>query len=125
MKNKLTITLVAFLLLIPLRLPVSILFIHFFEWILGITTKEIIPKDVLATNIIVSKFVYNIAISALFLVNLEMFSREKMGRKAKMFDSYKKQFVYQACYWWVVPIGMLLFAFIIIDAISVYNIFFI
>jgi hypothetical protein len=125
MKNKLTITLLAFLLLIPLRLPISILFIHFFEWIIGLTThNEIIPKDILATNIIVSKLVYNIAISAMFIVNLELLSREKFGRKAQSKD-YSDRVKDEPVYWWIVPIGILLVAFIIIDGISVYNIFFI
>ncbi len=125
MKNKLTITLLAFLLLIPLRLPISILFIHFFEWVIGLTISgEIIPKDILATNIIVSKLVYNIAISAMFIVNLELFSREKFGRKAQTKD-YRDTIKEEPVYWWIVPIGILLVAFIIIDGISVYNIFFI
>jgi hypothetical protein len=125
MKNKLTITLIAFLLLIPLRLPISILFIHFFEWILGLTTtQEAIPKDILATNIIISKLVYNIALSAFFIVNIELFSREKFGRKARV-TSYSGKTEDQPIYWWIVPIGILLVAFIIIDGISVYNIFFI
>jgi len=125
MKNKLTITIIAFLLLIPLRLPISILFIHFFEWIIGRTMSgEVIPKDILATNIIVSKFVYNIAISAMFIVNLELFSREKFGRKAQM-KNYRRENVEEPIYWWIVPVGILLVAFIIIDGISVYNIFFI
>jgi len=84
MKNKLTITIITFLLLVPLRLPISILFIHFFEWIIGITTSgEIIPKDTLATNIIVTKIVYNIIISTWFTINIEKLSRIKMGRKAE------------------------------------------
>ena len=85
---------------------------------------EVIPKDILATNIIVSKFVYNIAISAMFIVNLELFSREKFGRKAQM-KNYRRENVEEPIYWWIVPVGILLVAFIIIDGISVYNIFFI
>ena len=125
MKNKLTISIIAFLLLIPLRLPISILFIHFFEWIIALTTgNEYIPKDILATNIIVSKLVYNIAISALFIVSLELFARDKLKRKAQTVDYYG-HITPEPIYWWIIPIGILLVAFIIIDGISVYNIFFI
>lgn len=119
MKNKLTIAITVFLILIPLRLPISILFIHFFEWILAITPhQEVIPLNVLATNVIVSKMIYNIALSALFIYNIEKFSIEKLKRKAK--DSYG-----ESVYWWTIAIGILLVAFIVIDGISVYKIFFI
>lgn len=125
MKNKLTITIIAFLLLVPLRLPISILFIHFFEWIIGLTTSgEIIPKDTLATNIIVTKLVYNIVISVLFTINIEMLSREKMGRNART-KIYGEDVEIQPIYWWIVPIVIMLIIFICIDAVSVYNIFFI
>lgn len=124
MKNKLILSLIAFLLLIPLRLPISILFIYFFEWIIGITTSENIPKDILATNIIVTKLIYNIALSSLFLYSIEMFSRDKLGRKARL-TNYSGRPEEQLIYWWIAPIGIILFAFIIIDSISIYNIFFI
>lgn len=123
MKNKITISLFLFLLLIPFRLPISILFIHFFQWIIGITSNEVIPQGVVATNVIITKLVYNIALSSFFLYNIEMFSREKFGRKAKTKD-YRDQDVDATVYWWIVPIGILLLAFIIIDGISVYDIFF-
>lgn len=117
-KNKLILTLLIFLVLIPLRLPVSILFIYFFEWILALTTHEVIPKNILATNIIVSKLVYNIALSVWFLINIELFSRQFFGRKAK---SEGKD---DSVYWYVVVMGIMLIVFIIIDAISINEIFF-
>lgn len=125
MKNKITTSLIVFLLLIPLRLPISILFIHFFQWLIGMTTKEVIPDGILATNVIVTKLVYNIALSAFFIYTIEVFSREKYGRKARMYDSIYKKYDDSIMYWWIVPIGILLLSFIIIDAISVYDIFFI
>jgi len=122
MKNKLTTSILLFLILIPFRLPVSILFIYFFQWIIGVTTNEVIPQGILATNVIVSKIVYNIAIASWFLYTIETFSREKFGRKAQSnaYSTIKDE----PFYWWVIPIGLLLIAFVIIDGISVYDIFF-
>jgi len=118
MKNKLMITLVLFLILIPLRLPISILFIQFFEWIVNVTATKEIPNNTLATNVIVSKVIYNIALSSYFVYNIEKFSIEKFGRRAK--DQFKTEQVY----WWTVVISILLFVFIIIDAVSINDIFF-
>lgn len=123
MKNKLTLTLVAFLFLIPFRLPISILFIRFFEFIIESTTKEVIPDSTLSTNVILTKIVYNIAFSSLFIYNLEMFSREKMNRLAKSKDA-SGVMSDDPCFWWVVPIAILLLVFIVVDAISVNSVFF-
>lgn len=122
MKNKLITSLTVFLLLIPFRLPISILFVKFFKWIIGVSTTEVIPEGVLATNVIVTKIVYNIALSAVFLYNIEMFSREKLGRKAM--DSNYPIKPERDFYWWVAVIGLLLCVFIVIDAFSVNDIFF-
>ena len=122
MKNKITTSILCFLLLIPFRLPISILLIKFFNWIIGITTTEIIPQGILATNVIITKLIYNIAISCIFVYSLETFSRQKFGRKAKIknFNSYDEMPVY----WYIIPIIIILVGFIIVDGISVYDIFF-
>lgn len=116
MKNKLITLLIVFLLLVPLRLPISILFIEFFQWIIAMTTNKAIPNGILATNVILSKMVYNIALSSLFIYNIERLSIEKMHRKANGDPKV---------YWWTVLIGILLLIFIIVDAIGTNQIFFI
>lgn len=118
MKNKITTIIISFLLLIPFRLPISILFIKFFQWIISVTTNEAIPVDILATNVIVTKLIYNIAISASFIYTLEVLSREKNGRKAHFADETA------ALYWWNFLLIIPLIAFIIIDSISIYSIFY-
>jgi len=115
MKNKLTVTLLVFLLLVPLRLPVSILFIRFFKWVLGETTSMPLPVDVVATNVIATKTVYNIALSIYFIYNIEMISREQLNRKAAGVEDY---------YWWTVAIGIMLLVFVIMDAVNINSIFF-
>lgn len=118
MKNKLILLLLLFLLLIPLILPISILFIKFFEWLINITTSDHIPDYTLAANIIVSKIIYNISICVYFIYNIETLSREKLKRKPKQYNEET------TCYWWTLSISIILLIFIIIDAISVNEIFF-
>ena len=122
MKNKLITTLVTFLLLVPFRLPISILFIRFFKWILGETTNTPLPHDVVASNVIVTKLVYNLALSILFLYEIEMISRQRMGRKSNDGVTFGKN--EQLVYWWCIPIGALLLTFIIMDCININSIFF-
>lgn len=124
MKNKLLITLIVFLLLVPFRLPVSILFIRFFRWLLGETTSTPLPPDTIATNIIVTKLVYNLALSVAFLYNIEMISRQRMGRNPKDGAPESRYSDNTFCYWWCIPIGAMLLAFIIMDAININQIFF-
>lgn len=121
MKNKLLITVIIFLLLVPFRLPISILFIRFFKWILGETTSVPLPLDVVSTNVIVTKLVYNLVLSSIFLYNIEMISRQQKGRKATEGSSYPTESPF---YWWCVPIGIMLFAFVIMDAININSVFF-
>jgi hypothetical protein len=121
MKNKLTVTLLVFLLLVPLRLPVSILFIRFFKWVLGETTSMPLPVDVVATNVIVTKIVYNLALSSVFLYNIEMISRQQLGRKPGMLT---RSDIPDPFYWWCVPIAVMLLVFVVMDAVNINSIFF-
>lgn len=89
-----------------------------FNWIALITGDEI-PKEVLASNVIITKLAYNICLSAWFLYNLERFSREKLGRKARGI-SREEPF-----YWWSFIVGLILFIFLIFDGVSVYKIFYV
>ena len=117
MKNKITKLIVIFLLLIPFRLPISVLFIRGLNAIVHLTDAYV-PKETLATNVIITKLIYNLALSVWFLYTIETTSRAMFGRKAK--DSYGEQ----AVYWWVVPIGIILDAFMVVDSIAIYSVFF-
>ncbi len=118
-KNKLLTAILLFLLIVPFRLPISVLFIYAFEHILNLASSTAIPEGIRALNVVTSKIIYNIAISSAFIYNIEMYSREKKGRKA--IGSFKDE---EICYWWVVVLAILMFSFIIIDGFSVYQIFY-
>lgn len=122
MKNKLIKLLIGFLLIFPFRLPISVLMILGFDGILDIINQPL-PKDVICTNVITTKVVYNIALGSWMVYLLEKYSIELMGRKSKgsrMHIAGENP----PFFWWTVIFAMLLITFTIIDAVSIYNIFY-
>jgi len=62
MKNKrIIIAIVAFLLLIPFRLPISVLLIKSFDYIAQLEGTRL-SLDILSANIVLTKLIYNIVI---------------------------------------------------------------
>lgn len=120
-KNKLFVALGIFLVLIPLRLPISILLVNLFNYIVAETT-ETVPISIIATNVIITKIIYNIALSSWFIYTIEILSRNYYGRKANV--KGKDSLVDIGCYWWTPLIAIALLLFIIVDAISVYSVFY-
>lgn len=112
--TKLTKLIIGFLLLFPFRLPISILMIKAFNSIVFLTGEEI-PKQVLCTNVIVTKIVYNVVVGAWFVYTIEKLSREKLGRNPNLKEP---------CFYWTFLVSILLVAFTIIDAVSTYQIFY-
>ena len=120
MKNnnkKITIILISFLLLIPFRLPVSVILIRTFNYIAQIE-GTLLPIDILRANVMVSKITYNIIFSSIAVYNVEMFIRNLKGRKE--IDEYGDNVMaYSITYW----IGALLFIYLIFDSVWTYDLF--
>lgn len=78
MNKKITIIVISFLLLVPFRLPISVLFIDF---ITGIATlKGHLTMPILTANIVVTKLIYNIVLAAISIYNVELLTRKIYGR---------------------------------------------
>ena len=75
MKNKLLILTGTFLLLVPFRLPMSVLLINLFNYTAMLSGGEI-PIEVLRGNVVVSKLVYAVAFSIIFTVKLRSVLRD-------------------------------------------------
>jgi len=120
MKNKKLIkVLVIFLLLVPFRLPISVLLIELFTLIANIGTIDI-PDDVMLGNIIVTKLIYNITLSVVMIYNIEYLSRDILSRKAIYVDySVPKE---KNVFWWTIVLGILSLAYIIYDGVATYQI---
>ena len=102
----------SFLLLIPFRLPITILFIRLLN---NIATLEgtAISSDILSANILVTKLIYNLVFSILFIINIEKQSRIIMGRHARSgYDDRNKE----AMYWWTALLIAFWSAYLIFDA---------
>ncbi len=95
-KTKLFIAIFSFLLLIPFRLPISVLLIDMFNSIAQIGGKEI-PLDILRANVTITKIVYNLILSSIMVYNIEHLSRGIMCRKSD-----------ETFYWWTGILGILL-----------------
>jgi len=114
MKTKrIFLTIISFLLLIPFRLPISVLLIKLLNNIAQIE-GTILSSDILAANVIVTKLVYDITLSALLVYNIEKQTIDIKGRKAKT-----ELNIY-------VTTGLLiafLFCYIIFDCVWTYDLF--
>ncbi len=122
MKTKITHLIIAFLLLVPFRLPISIVMIKIFNYCASIS-GDVIPVNVMATNVIMTKTIYNIVISAWFIFQLEKLSREYLRRNPKGSDMHIGG-VTPPFYWWTFACALLLVTFNCVDAFSVYSIAF-
>ena len=116
MNKKLIKMIALFLLLIPFRLPIAVLFIKALDIVAQMEGTSL-PYDVLLGNIMVTKIIYNIGISSFLVYNLEMLSRELMERRAQ---EHNKDVI---LYYWTVILIILLVCYAIFDMHSTYNLF--
>jgi len=69
-KQKLIILIISFLLLVPFRLPISILLIELFNNLAQLTGHTL-DKNILLANVTLTKLIYNVSLSLLMLYNFE------------------------------------------------------
>ena len=111
MKNKKIYTmLIAFMLTIPFRLPISVLLIKLFNYIAQLEGTKI-TLEILKANVVMTKTIYNVILVSLFVYNLEMLSRE-IKKRTPVSGSYNTK---EPFYWWSGVIGGLFFFYIIFD----------
>jgi len=73
MNKKIIILLVSFVLMVPFRLPISVLFIDLITNIANMTGN--LTDAILVSNVIVTKIIYDLALAFLAVYNLEMLLR--------------------------------------------------
>lgn len=78
--KKVVVLIVSFLLLIPFRLPISVLLIKLFNAIAQLEGTEL-PAKILRANVFMTKLVYNLAVSGWMAFNVEHLIRQINGRK--------------------------------------------
>ena len=115
-RRKITTLIVSFLLLIPFRLPIGVLFINATTHIAQLMGN--LEHNVLAANVVVTKIIYDLVLSALSVYNLEKLIQQVKGRPALSPTSNIP------IYWLSILIGILLFAYICFDGVTTYNIYY-
>ena len=112
---------ITFMLLFPFRLPISVLLILAFNNIANLAGK-VVPEDVMAANVVISKLVYNIILGIWFIWSCEKTIRVILGRKAKsQYESNKEPL---NIYWQTIVIALAVLSYIIYDGAATYQIFY-
>ncbi len=104
------------LLLIPFRLPISVLLIKGFTYIATLGGTGI-PTEILGSNVIVTKLVYDLVLVILLVISVEKLSIQVMGRKALHMGRD------ETIYWWTVVLGFLLAIYTAFDMYWTYELF--
>lgn len=120
-KKPLAGIIISFLLLVPFRLPVSVLLIKFFNYVAQIEGTQL-TFDILEANIVMTKIIYNIIFGTLFVYNIEMFSRKLLGRKATSTTSYARE-QDESFYYWTILATILTISYLIFDTYWVIELF--
>jgi len=117
MKNKLRIAsiIIIFLLIVPFRLPIGVLFIDLVTSIAEIAGN--LSNEILVANVIVTKLIYDIALAGLSIYNLERVSISIKGRSAVSIDD-------TTIYWWTGASIVFFVSYIIYDAINTYELYY-
>lgn len=114
---------IAFMLLFPFRLPISVLLIMMFNSIANLAGK--IPSDdIMCSNVIITKLVYNLIFGSWFIYCIERMSRKLMKRKAHDHDKNESIRVYYSMYWWTGLILCLVTCYVIYDCFASYQLFY-
>ena len=118
MKKKIVWLVIIFLLLVPFRLPIGVLFINLVSWTADLAGG--LSDKVLAANVTVTKLIYNAVLVAISIRNIEKISRLMFGGDAQ--DNHR--FAGNPTYWWSVLIGIMLGSYAIFDTITTYNLYY-
>lgn len=104
MKKHTIISVVSFILLVPFRLPISVLLIKFFTYIANMS-GEALPHTVLASNVCVTKCFYTTIVSFALIMSLRSIIRHYT--KGKIDVDFP-----------TIPIAGVLMCYVIFDVIS-------
>ena len=137
MNGKITKMIITFLLLVPFRLPIAAGFIKLTTFVAnwsGVTSISII-----SANVVVTKLIYDIALSAISIYSLEMLSRHIKKRKArtpkssyerrydddetKKMPEFDKDYNILPVYWWTVASITMWTAYVIFDCVNTYQMY--
>lgn len=112
---KMVSNIIIFFILVPFRLPITILLVKFFNMIANLEGTTI-SSSLLHSNIIVTKLIINILLTILFIYNMEYLSRDILGR-----EPTSKNVEFEPIFWWTGLIIAFMIGYIIFDLVSLYD----
>lgn len=110
-KKKLSLSILSFLLLVPFRLPISVLLIKLFNSIAQLEGTKL-SLEILRANVLCTKIIYNLFFSAIMVYSIEIMSRDIKGRKSN-----------EPLYWWTATLIALLFVYNCFDGYWIVELF--
>lgn len=114
--NKIWVLVAIFLLLIPFRLPISILIIKSLTFIVVELGGDVVSTNMLAANFIITKFIYNLLLSISFV-----YKREYIGYRSNSTSPYRTDYKDVDQFWWTILSSILLGCYIIYDCVISYD----
>lgn len=105
--------------LIPFRLPISVLFIKLMTSIASLAGS--LPYEVLLVNVIITKVIYDCILATIIIYNIEHLSRDLLGRRAQENPYETTREV--PMYYWTVLIGLAIMVYIGFDIDSTHTVF--
>ena len=121
MNKKVIFLIVIFLLLVPFRLPIAVLFINLISYIATIAAD--LNDKILVANVIVTKLIYDLVLGIYSVYNIERLTIQLKGRGAYSGSSgYESD---ESFYWWTGVIGFLMICYIIFDCCATYDLYYI
>lgn len=117
--NKKVIQLIViFLLLVPFRLPIGVLFIQAVSFIASSAAQ--LSNSVLVANVIITKLIYDITLSVISIWNIERVSRNVKGRMV-VEGTYATP---APMYWWTALFIVFFAIYIIFDCVNTWYLYY-
>ena len=111
--KKISISIGAFMLMIPFRLPISVVMIKAFNYIAQIEGTAL-SLSILQPNVVLTKMLYNLTLSIVMLYNIESYSKEYLGRGCK--DG-------EPLFWWTLILGFGTIIYVMFDGFQTAKLF--
>lgn len=117
MNKKLIWLIVIFLLLVPLRLPIAVLFIEGVSYLATLAGE--LSSEILVANVIVTKLIYDTTLAVISIYKVQRLSVQIKGRVARGgIDEDSDMF------WWSFVLIFVLLGYTIFDCITTYDLYY-
>jgi len=121
MKKAIT-PIIAFILLVPFRLPISVIMIKVFNYLAQLEGTPL-NHEILLPNIMLTKILYNITMSSLIIYGVEKAFRKQSKGVYKYKSAYRNEIKTQDLHPWSIVVCVSLILYACFDAYSTYQLY--